>query len=952
MPHPLTAAIEAALATGRINYIDLVRIKLRPGEFLYWSSRRVPEEFTGEGIVYEDRIKSISALTFKAGFEDSTVTIVFSNADYLVRDKSNEGVIWERAEVSTCRLFPDLDPPYNKIGDWENPHWRGWIKQAPSFETLSSMKVSSGFSELNREVLRAFGRTDMSQIGSEQFPYNPLAGKGLPQIKASGTATGGTVKTLVTSTDISGLEASWLIFVKGKKIIGRIAAISGITGQVEVEYWLYGGDKTTEIIPESGDSWIAGPAYTTYDGMESTCKNMGMFGPHAGQSEADLNTDTRRYFYALNLPGNAYLEKKAKIENFPLDLYSSVEGEGDDGDVIPIRVGRFEADLKVLASGIAGDKFIHVLGVVGEGRIAYLGEPLLDGVYHVDPPNPAADANDDSWIEGGTNYLGANDQGGVDGGELTESQRCQAVGSREARARNHDENLDTYKSNPLGFNNSYGDGCSLAGMAWSRGRWEKAGYSLSGEPVVKIRGKGVITLTPAGSWVPAPNIIEFCYSFLINQRWGAKLSPDRLNISDFLAESAHASEVISASGSEPAVLRGTLVAGPVDAAAPTLPPCCVVIPSGFPLGETREDGLICTIETATKTYTMTIRGEATETGPEIMSWIRTPEGATRSAVIEDVGWLLTFYENFDGELPTAGDSFVLSGVGLTEEGAIRFLADGSLVKEGEAKKIARDIMKNCNGTFVPKRGRISPVIRRAVEIETINSRRTYTDEGVSRNVIKGTLKLTPRDTSKIPTAVRVEFVDVTISGNYQKRQITIRNTYAEERVQAMTGESARDKSVTVLDLCLTGTPEQAIRIGTRYLREHSFIREVPGYHPSDFSLEVPIHDAQDVVPVEDIHPIYSKSFPYWARYMRVEELEDNSDKGTVTIKGSVYLPEMYSDAVLDFIVSPGPVIKPAGPGSEYQQLVINKLEETAFRDDEGTLLVSLRGEITLPPCSS
>ena len=947
MPATLTAAIEAALASDGINYIDLVRIEL-PNETLYWSSREVPEKFTGEGIVYESRIVFIGGLTFKPGFDDAAVGVRFANDDNMVRDKANEGVIWERAVFSVCRLFPELDPEFNKVGSWDAPWWRGWIKQAPSFEPVSEMKVSSGFSELNREVLRKFGRTDMTLIGSELFPYDPMNGKGLPQIKASGTVTSGSANTLTTSDDITTLEESWLIFVKAKKIIGRIAAIFSSTGQIEVEYWNYRGDKTTEILPAAGDSWIAGPVFTSYDGMESSCKNLGMFGPHAGQSENDLNTDTRRYFYALNLPGNAYLEKKAKIESLPLDLYSSVEGEGSDGDVIPVRVGRFEADLQVLASGMAGDKFIHVLGTTGEGRIAYLGEPLLDGVYHVDGINPTADANDDSWIEGGTDYLGANDQAAVTSGELTESQQNQAVGSRQSRARNHDENLDTYKSNPLGFNNAYGDGCSLAGLAWSRGRWEKAGYNFSGKPLVKMRGKGILTKTPAGTWVAAPNIIEFCYYFLINQRWGAKLPADWLNVSDFLTESSHASEIISSTGSEPTVHDGTLVAGPADATAPTLPSCCVVVPGSLPLGETREDGLVCTITTASRTYTMTVRGEATETGPGIMSWIRTPEGATRSAAIEDEGWLLVFYENFDEELPAAGDSFALSGAGLTEEGAIRFLADGSLVKDGTGKKISLDIMKNCGGTLVPKRGRISPVIRRAVDLATVNARRTYTDTGTSRNVVKDTLRLTPRDTSKIPTAVRVEFVDVTIQGNYQKRQITIRNTYAEERIQAMTGENAKDSSVTVLDLCLTGTPDQALRIGTKYLRENSFIREVPGYIPSDFSLEVPIHDAQDLVPVEDVHPVESDSFPYWAKYMRIEELEDNSSKGTVTIKGSVYLQEMYREASTDFIVTPGPVIKPVQPGTEFEQLKIESLVEGTHRDDEGRLLVSISGEVTIP----
>jgi hypothetical protein len=944
MPATLTSIIEAALAGDGINCIDILRVKL-PGRPLYISKGKVPERFTGEGVTYEPIIKSIGPLTFKAGFQDSTVSITFVNPD-LVKQLSDEGVIWDRAEVSLCRLFPDLDPPDNRVGTWDAPYWRGWVKRAPSFEDVSTMKVSSGFNEMNRPALRRFGRTDMSDLGSEQFPYNPLAGKGLPQIKASGTVTAGSTSSLTASpSEVTSLQESWLIFVKVKKIIGRIVSINSTTGQVEVEYWLHGGDNAGAVVPVSGDSWIAGPAYTSYDGMESSCKNMGMFGPHAGQDENSLNTFERRCFKALSSTGNAYLEKAAPVSSLANSLFSSVEGEGKDGDVIPVRFGRGESDLIVLASGQAG-KYIHILGTIGEGRVAYLGEPLLDGVYHVDNINPAADANDDSWIEGGTDWLSANDASAVTSGELTESQQNQAVGSRQARARNHDETLDTHKSNPLGFNGEYGDGCSLDGLSWVRGRWEIDGYDLSGEPLVKIRWKGVITKAPDGSWVNQPNLMEAAYYYLVNNRWGVKLDDDRLNLDDFLTESTYAGEVISSTGSEPKIQEGTVVAGPEDATAPTLPPCCLIVPASLPLGETREDGLTCTVTTATKTYTMTVRGEATETGPTITSWIRTPEGETRSAVIQNEGWLLTFYENFDAEIPEAGDTFILSGAGLTEEGAVRYKAGGSLAVDKSYGKLFEDIMRCCNGSYVQKRGKISPVIRRAVDLSVVNTRRLYTDTGSGRNVLKGTMKCIPLDTSEIPTSIYVEFVDT--EHGYQKRQIPIRNIYAEERIKALTGALASDKSIEVLDQPLTPTADQAIRIGVLYLNEHSFIREVSGYIPSEISMEVPVHDAQDVVPVEDVYPVYSENFPYWCRYMRVKEVTDNAAKGTVVIKGTVYLEEMYSDAKTDFIVAPGPVIQPPGPGTEFQQLEIASLTEGTHRDDEGVLKVSISGEITLP----
>lgn len=955
MPTTLTSLIQTALESDGINFIEIVRIKL-PDRYLWISTQEVPDGLADDGIVYEDRLKSIGPLTFKAGFEDSDVTFELYNHDHLMKTLADEGVIWERAEVSVCRLYPDYDPRTNpsvepganRVGTWDAPYWRGWIKQAPSFEDVSSMKVSSGFSELTRPCLRKFERTDMSDLGTEQFPYNPLAGKGLPQIKESGTATGGSGTALVTAADISGLRESWLIFVKTKKIIGRIISISTGTGEVEVENWLYGGVDAAEVVPVSGDSWIAGPVYTSYDGMESSCKNMGMFGPSEGQNENDLNTDIRRYFKALSLPGNAYLEKAARIQGLADSLLSSVEGEGD-GEVIPVRVGRFEAELKILASGMADDQYVHILGIAGEGRVKSLNEPLLDGAYHVDNINPAAAATDDSWIEGGTEFLGAKDLDGVTDGEITESQRRQAIGSLQSRARNHQETLETYKSNPLGFNDSYGSGVSLDGLAWTRARYQKEGYNFSGEPLVRQRGIGIGVLKPDGTWTNAANIIEFFYWWCRNQRWGAKLALDRLNVADFEAEAEYAGEITSSTSSGPKIFSGTIVAGPEDADAPTLPPCCIIIPDTWPLGETREDGLVCTIVTGTVTYTMTVRGEAELCGPSIMSWIRTPEGAVRSAVIQDEGWLLTFYSNFDGELPEAGDTFTLSGSGLDEEGTLRFPADGSLIKDDPAGEIAESIMKCANGTFIPKQGRMSPVIRRAEDLTVINARRTFTDVGANSNVIfnggESTFRFTPDDTSKIPTGVKVEFIDVEYG--YKKRQITIRNTFAEERLAEMTGENSRDKTVMTRDYPLIGTADRAVYLGTRYLQENSFIRGVPGYIPGDYSLEVPIHYAQDVLPM-DVHPIHGGQFPAWCQYMRIIEITDNSDKGTVTIKGRPYLEEMYLDTDTNFVISPGPAIKPPSPGTEYQQLVIESLTEGNHRDDEGTLLVSVSGEITLP----
>ena len=589
----ITAEIETALATGGINYIDLVRIKLSRTEYLYWSSAPVTEILNAGGIVYDPRIVSMDPLPFVAGYKDSSINMTLDNTDGMVKNKVNQGILWHEAEVAVCRLFPDLATEYNQIGTWASPYWWGWISQAPTYEELSSTKISAGFSELTRPALRRQGRTCETVFGSEHFPYDPLDGKGLPKDRVSGTVTGGTITTLTTTDDIGDVEEGWLVFIKTKKIVGRVASIEDNSGTstITVEKWQYGGANTL-LVPVNAELFICGPEYGEYDGTQEQCMNMGMFGPNKQQALTDLNTDTRRYFTGISSPGNAYLQPGAStaIGSLANMLFSSVRGEGTDGDVIPVYVGKFQADFIPFAWGVA-DKYVHVLGVIGEGRVGYIDEPKLDGIYPTDNINTTTETYDDSWIVGGVqnpdpdDSTTGNDFDAIAAGELTESQQMQAIGSRESYAKWRQAALDTYKNNPWKFNAADGSGNSLGCLAWCRARFEKEGYDARGVPVVKSRGTGIEVLKADDSWTLTPTPIDMFYWFLRNQLWGGGLAVDRLDKTYTTAQSVIAATATSPEGGNPRVKTGALVVGPEDmdcsftsAGVTDLPLSMVVLP--------------------------------------------------------------------------------------------------------------------------------------------------------------------------------------------------------------------------------------------------------------------------------------------------------------------------------------------------------------------------------------
>lgn len=956
----LTDLIEASLATGGVNYIDLVRIKINPTTFLYWSSANVPGSLTGESWDYSPRIVSMDPLPFIPGFKDSTISLKFENTDGLVAKKANQGVLWQGCEVAVCRLFPELEAPDNQIGTWDNPYWWGWISQAPTFEEVSTMKISAGFHELTRPALRRRDRTCSAILGSEHFPYNPLAGKGLPQNKVSGTATGGDSTTLTTGATLTEIQENWLCFVKTKKIIGRVVTASA--GVITVENWIYGGDPDTVVIPANGDSWICGPVYTTYDGTQQTCMNMGMFGANSQQDEdVDLNTDTRRYFTGLTASGNAYLEPGVMIGNLANSLYSSVEGAGRDGEVIPVRFGEFMADLKILAWGLIapqegdGDRgaFIHVLGDVGEGRIYKFKDPeflvKLDGRYSPDNIDSSTGAWDDSIIVGGCFIPDCDDSAAVTSGELTESQQMQAIGSREAYAVKKKILTDTYKDTPWKFNSADGSGNALGCLAWVRVRFEKEGYG-GDTPLVKVPGTGIMTLKADDTWTETPTVIDAFYWFMRNHLWGAGLDEGKFNTTATTAASVLAAGNMASGTSQPRVATGVLVAGPneiVTNPSIVLPPCCVMLPLGtIAEGESLE-GKELTIVTGTDEYTFgTVLWR--ECPAKFTFW--SASGGYKSPNVTTEGLFISLDENFDGEIPEAGDTFYLQIESTSSiEGNRKYAANGSLVKDCRVGEMAEDILKNCNGTYYQKAGKMIPIIRDAVDSDEINERRIFSDWGANRNVMapngKTTFTFTPANSRDIPTSVRVEYVD--IDQRYAKRQVTIRNAFAEERLAAITGEDIRDRKSVTLSLCLTGSLEQAVRLGTLYLRENSFIREIPNYHPGEFSLKVPIHYAQDVVPVEDVYRISGRNFPDWCQFMRVTAKKDDYSKGVVTLTGMPYFDLMYNYTQSDFIIIPGPVVTDSS-GSDPDVLVIETLTESGFRDLEGIRYIDLEGSITLP----
>lgn len=967
MARTILSAVETELGKTGIRVLELVDIDFGNGFEISISNQTVQNTASHNGRTYTARVKEIGPLPFTVGAEDDETEMVLDNTGLYFTNLINQGVVIEEGRVKVHRLFPNLTPPNNVVADY----WHGRITSYVLKEGTIVLKLSYGFVGLEQRALRRYEHTCNNLFADDlHCPYAPLTGKGLPDNRISGTATGGTSTTLVDTgrnfvTD--GIQKGWLVFVKaGKKIIGTITSVAATT--LTIDDWLNNGSASASV-PASGNAYIVGPAFTSCEFSKAACIARGMFGPNNTQVSADLNTNERRYFIGLLQPadirfsGKEFKDQRAKGPKFFGRL--SKANRSLDGAVVPVVIGSFRVrELDLLGSAAAGG-FMHGLFSLGEGRCWFVSSVTMDdiGVDSVDPTGTVTE-KDSLVVWGVEAYTGSRDE---DTNDLTTDQQKQAVGSRQARAVVRDVDTDTYLDNPWLINDSAGDGISPAGLCMLRIRTEPpGGAKVDATPTASAHVTGLMTQMVPGEvaqtddrgvtdYTIFPNHIQVFYHMLRNTRYGAGRDDGDIDLTACIAESSYCQEFIG-SGSQSQVGRfsGTVALGPDDSLI-TPQSRSVIWVSDVGLEAKAWDGGVYTSTKAGKEFAVRIQSvNLIETMSDVIFELLTEGGGPFIPIAGEVGKsgvLLTLYPAFPaGKVPAAGDTFeIVNAEGAQGGGLVRrFKANGILADDMSVKEMLQSILDNCVGTFTQVDGKISPIIRKAVNLNTVAALDIFTDKGAKRNVVRiggeSTMEFIPDPIDQTVNSVAVEFVDA--ASSFRVVTLIIRNQSAQERAGKVFGEKRRDKREKPLSLNLTTSRDQAARIGAILLRERG---PLPNGRPNGIIRWVsPIHDSIELQPVRDVRAVASDHLPNYIQFVRIMKIIDNPDKMTVTIEARPHYNQFYDDTTQDVGTEIFPVDTSFSTDELPLPVRIESITEAFIRDREGKEHEQLTVKFTLP----
>jgi len=947
-------------AKQKIRCIELVQILAanRPQPFR-WATSLVKENRSFDGKRYFAMILELGDLPFKPGFSDDKVKAKINNAGRRIKALADNGVTFERAQVKICLHFPQLDPPNNAIGDWDNPYWMGWVSAAPTYEDVSVIEFTPNYPEMTRDGLRTWEHSCGAMFADDVYcPYNPLWGKGLPANEFPGeiaTVSGDKMTLTFTNMDRTSTNyAGRLLYIPSKKLCGRIK--SGGSFSVVMQTWNTG--ESGSAVPAVGDAFYIGEQFSTCAKTVAACKERGMFGPSSHQAESDLNIVPRRFFTGVSNAAS-YLEDGARI--FTSDnVRGSVGGSGNDGRVIPVRVGRFKGPATVLAWGVSGNqRYVHVLSSPGEGRVESIDYALMNGFGSPMASNSKLTTEADrkqhcTFVEGGTLNPNCDDDQAVTDGHLTEHQQIVGAGNREAYLRHYLLTVDTYLGVPYGMMSPSGDGVSLSGISWARTIYDFGadGAAQGSNPSIWIQGTGIKVLKPDGTWQSTMEAdpVMFFYYLMRNTLWGAGLPSSFIHEDQVEAMSAICQAFLSPGDSHHAMTWGTITAGPYDYSwteFEILPGgmkgnenFVVIYGGNLPNARSYAGGIL-----RVKVSGTWIEKEVKELLPasdlEVIS--QNPNNPELDEYDVTDYWVVFTKTPFSpSAMPSTGDDFELK----LEGDYITYSANGTLDRQKRIGRLAEDVLKNCNGTYVMKDGLLAPVIRRHVSPSLITKR--VQDYGTGANVI-GRIKFKPLPADKIPTRVEVTYIDSTQSGG-ERVKFNIINEYAEKILQDHHGIDVRNQRTHKLDLCLTGSLEQAYRLGTIYLRENGYIAEIPGWEPGTLHWTTYLPEGVSLQIIEDVVEVDGWHLPNWLQYARIRDKIDKRMKGAMEIVATPYHEYLYG-------IPPGNMVRdepvPIGAGHHPTtprrgKLKIESVTEDHMYDENGNTLIDATMEITLP----
>ncbi len=940
----VSAAVDAELIKEGIFIIDLIDFDFGGGNFFRWAESLVDGAITFNGKLYEPRLlrNGLGTLPFTIGAKGDSTTAEFDNLDLLFTTLINEGVSLQHGRMTVHRLFHNLPPPDNIIANY----WFGRVLNFELTESSCVFNVGFGFPELSRRALRRFEHSCNSLFAEdEQCPYNVMAGFGLPQTLTAGTTTSGT-PTSITDTGKNfitlGVKNGMHVFIKTKKSRGIIQNVTATT--LTVDQWRFN-------TAGSGDSYIVGPPFTDCHFSKGACINRGMFGPNGAQTDSQLNQSARRYFMGNTKPSAVVFQGHEKDSSGDKKRFSRTAKGNDsiDGTIIPAVFGYFKVrDMIVLGAAAAGD-FLHSLFTGGEGRVYSLFSPTVDG-FPVDNPSRGGNLfRDDTFFTWGLDNRSNADDAGAD---LSDALAKQAIGSRASFGQRLREPLDSYLNHPYLFNNSKGDGISLAGLNAMRIRTEPEGGAREGSiPSAGATMIGLMTKMPPGAtpqsddgnvtdYTKWPNHLQIFYNMVTNKRWGAGLDDSNLNLTRLNAESDYCEEFIASTQFQFASINGSVGFSSTEPLTSTTTKNWIFTRDfiNVPLvgGQLR-------ITTAGKEFVSTII--SIEEVPVLYvpwdgdDWFDPPSDFDYVD-----GTFIFVADDFPtGAEPVNGDSYQIQPIQRVR----RFKANGKLDDDIDIDEMLQSIMENCAGTFVQDQGVITPVIRKAVSLSAAAALPIFTDKGVNRNIVKkngiSTVVFTP---DEIVSSIAVNYVDG--GQDFRKATLLIKNQTAELLIGNLFNEKRRDKREKTLSLNLTTSKDQAARVGAITLRERG---PLPAGRPNgDIEWVSPIHDAIKLQPIEDIRAISSEHLPSYIQFVRIMELVENPDRMTMTIKARPHFNQFYDDTSKDLDIS----IFPEGsvqkfPDDEAPMLCrIDDTIETVFIDRQGKTNTRILVKITLP----
>ena len=207
-------------------------------------------------------------------------------------------------------------------------------------------------------------------------------------------------------------------------------------------------------------------------------------------------------------------------------------------------------------------------------------------------------------------------------------------------------------------------------------------------------------------------------------------------------------------------------------------------------------------------------------------------------------------------MPVSGDAFELVPNQLTP----RFKANGLFGYDTNVGDALQAILDNCDGTFIQADGKIKLVIPRkltAAELADLDNQDILTDKGANATIIrrggKSTLRWVPKPLDQAPNEIWYEFTDR--DSDFENKRLAIRLDDAQAALGAVYSEPRRDIQSETLSLGLTNTRDQGARIATRRIRRNGMI--LGGWRNGRLEMEVPIHVAIKLRPVEDVRKIAS-----------------------------------------------------------------------------------------------